>query len=275
MNSRFYSLLKWLLPSFFVLILITSACDNTIDPFEEGAGIYSIYGYLAIDENPNYIRISDLNEPLVSDPDSELDAVVTLENVETGERETLADTVVQFEDVYTHNFRTELEITPETKYQLTVERSDGEISESSATTPEIPEVSIGPTGEDCMSYITVVFEGVTDSMLLRASVGFDYSSDRKWARPVTRRNQEGYLALIFTPQQILDLYFQPAVTGQKVYCHQLDTDQFYLKYDRMGPDWYGTEGEIDTIDVMGGTGRFGGIYRDEKSFTIDDSEIMP
>ncbi len=273
MSFTVRSLLKRYLPAIILPVVIITACDNTIDPFDDSAGIYSIYGYLEIGETPNYIRISDLNEPMIDNPEQGLDAVATLENLESGEQQTLPDSVVQFEDIYTFNFRSDLEIKPETTYRLTVERSDGAQSETYATTPEIPEPQVFPTGENCETFVNVIFPGVTEPMLFRASVGFDYNGERRWVNPVLRQTSQDDIVLAFTPIQILDLYFQPEVTGQKVWCHELDSDQLYVRYDRLGPDWYGSIDESDTLDVVDGSGRFGGLYRDTFSFEIDDVDV--
>lgn len=136
---------------------------------------------LDIYENPNYIRIHDLNIPLTEDSTKTNDATVTLENINENTTEILQDSIIQFDEVYTHNFKTSMDITSETSYQLTIERTDGRAITATATTPRIADTDVEPTGENCVTTITtikLIFKPVIDRHHLEASIGFDYHGER-------------------------------------------------------------------------------------------------
>lgn len=140
---------SWLwLGVFLGVVTMLYGCDNTIEPFDEETGLFSIYGYLSLSEETNVIRIRDLNTPLLRDPTRELDAKASLENLDDGTTEQLERSRLEFDGIYVHNFEVTMPVEPETEYQLTVERSDGVQATSTATTPTLGEVTYGPEGED-------------------------------------------------------------------------------------------------------------------------------
>lgn len=113
-------------------------CDNTLEPFEENIGNYSVYGALDINKDINYIRIKDLSLTNDEAPET-IDITVTLKSLSSGEIETLKDTLVVFDGVNTHNFVSRMNIEPETTYRLTVTDPNGDSFSVSATTPKLIE----------------------------------------------------------------------------------------------------------------------------------------
>lgn len=250
-----------------------TGCDNTINPFDDDDGIYSIYGFLDLDEKQNYIRVHDLNNPIIDDSTRTIDAEVTIKNLDTGESETMVDSTVQFDDAFVFNYVTNLEITPATTYQVTATRSDGRESVASGTTPRIAETHVGPTDELCNEPVRLSFDPIESNLNLRVSIGVDYMNDRHWFNPVMQRGDGEELFVERTPQQMLNRLFEPEIFGE-VNCHELDSEVFHVEYTHLGPGWYDDDEAADAIHtIQNGTGRFGGLYRDSLTFSIDTTNI--
>ncbi|HEX6982923.1 MAG TPA: hypothetical protein VF181_09190 [Balneolaceae bacterium] len=257
-----------LIVTFIIFIGMFASCDNSLDAFDE-RGLYSVHGYLGIFKESNYIRIKELRSPLVPDSTRAIDATVTLQNLRTGESEILQDSVVQFDDIYTHNFRTTLDIVLETTYRLMVERSDGHTLKATATMPPfIAQTKIMPTGGNCLTYIKVTFIPVKDRKLIRSFVGFSYKKRMYWVSwPEARDADTKFTYLYFRPQTVLER------TPFSIACGDLDTDSLYIKYYHYGPDYFDDTVD-DTLRVPGGAGEFGGLYQKIVSFHIDTSHIF-
>lgn len=271
--------------SVIAMAALLPGCDNSMDPFDEEKGSFSIYGYLDIHEEQNYIRIKDINQPHRSDATEAIDAVVTLENIYTGITETLEDSTVEFDGVFTHNFRTTMDITPDTRYRVTAERSDGVTKTVTATTPPIANVTVEPTGENCLTPIELILEPVHDRNDISLEIGFTLNDHRFWVRMQpdipgmqNDNSEDDLFYLLFAPIDILDEVFNPPFGGgERRWCHELDTDQLYVRYTHFGPDFFDetASDSAGVVDIPGGTERFGGLYNDSFSITIDTSKICP
>lgn len=255
---------------------LISGCDNSVNILDRDSGSYSVYGALNVHEDVNYIRIKDLNAPLVEDSTRTFEATVSLENLQTGTSEVLKDTTVQFENVYTHNFRSTLEITPATKYRVTVEHPNGRTTQATATTPRIAETSVEPKHADCETPITITFEPVQDPNDLDVTIGIKRSGKMRWISSFhpSPGNGDDAAHLSFTPLNVLDAIFKLNLNkpDHPVWCHQLDSDEMTIRYTHYGPDFFG-DTPSDSLNVPGGVGRFGGMYDDSFSFTIDTTNI--
>lgn len=251
---------------YLTLILVftaLSSCDNSMDPFNKEKGVYSIYGYLDLDKNVNYIRVKDLNKPLSRDSTDEIDATVTLENVTENKVETLQDTLFKYQDVYTHNFPTTMEINPGDKYQVTAERSDGELVTATATAPQIADANWGPTDSYCQFPIEITFEPVEYKYDLELSIGFDYQDIRYWVNPDVSQVEGKLIVYRFTPNSIINDF--------EIACHNLDDDKLFAKYTHYGPDFdHMVSGNSEDPEK---TVTFGALYEDSFSFKIDTTNI--
>ncbi len=266
--------IRYLLAIFFAGILFLPACDNTIEPFDDSSGIFSIYGVLDINQDVNYIRLNDLNTPLTEDSTEQLDAEVTLENLHTGEQEVLQDTVVRFDDAYVTNFRAEMDIEPATEYEIIAVRSDGASTRSTVTTPVETEASVNVTEPDCTTLVQLSIYPIEDHLEVRPFIGFKYQDEMHWYVPRTNdlMISEDTMEITFTPQSALNGIFRPEFTGEYVYCHQLDTDEYYIRYQRFGPEWH--DDSADSIAIEGGSGRFGGFVEETITRTLDTTDLF-
>lgn len=259
------------------VVVLFPGCDNSVNILDRDTGLYSIYGALDIYADVNHIRVKNLNTPLVGDSTRTIGATVTLKNLRTGTSEILRDSIIQFENVYTHNFRTTLEIMPDTEYRITIEHSDGRTARATATTPHIAETDAVPEGEDCETPIRVQFEPVASPNAIEAELGFDYGGLQHWTPVFKTRSSDSNPDLVFlqfTPKQLLDAVFKPdsPLGGKEVWCHELDNNKIYARYTHFGPD-FGGDTPSDSLNVPGGIGVFGGFYEDSFSFPIDTTNV--
>jgi hypothetical protein len=107
-------------------LLIVVSCDNNLEPLSDDGTIHSVYGYIDIDADTNFIRINELKKPLLEGDTKPFDGVVTLEHLESGSSEILSDSLIVFDEVAASNFLTMLPVIPENTYRLTVVNSGGE-----------------------------------------------------------------------------------------------------------------------------------------------------
>jgi len=135
------SLARWrALPIVLLLVVTTAACDSAVDPIASSDMAFSIYGHLDAAADTQWIRVAPFRSSIFSTPEP-VDAVVSIEEMETGRRIQLVPTPFtqrsgNFNDtLYASNFRTTEPINPGTTYVLTALRSDGRTSSSVALTP--------------------------------------------------------------------------------------------------------------------------------------------
>lgn len=249
------------------------ACDNTLDPIDKETGIYAIYGFLDLDEEINYIRVRDLNAPFTAEATQDIDAVVTLENLESGTTQILESTVMEYEGVFLHNFQVNGKISSDTQYRLTAKRSDGVTVSVLTTTPTMPEPSVVPTNQDCYIPIDVKFEptnGGTIVLRVGFQIGFEY-----WLSPqvlkTNEENPEEKISYTFTPREQLALV--PG-TGGNLSCHDMRDDNFYINYIHYSPGFY-EKISNDPFDILASTERFGALYEDTLFIPIDTSRVCP
>ncbi|MEX2601182.1 MAG: hypothetical protein WD355_06005 [Balneolaceae bacterium] len=89
---------------------------------------FSIYGYLDASADTQWVRVMPVRADLILEP-APIDAIVTLEHVETGESTVMNDSLVAYaHGVYAWNFWTTMDLEPGEAYRLTAEDSDGNSS---------------------------------------------------------------------------------------------------------------------------------------------------
>lgn len=262
-------------------------CDNSIQPLDRQNGVFSIYGILDLREDVNFVRVKDLNRTLLQDTAGTIDATVVIEDLQNGNSDVMQDSIVAFDGVKTHNFYTGMDILPDTRYRVSVERSDGRTVSVEAETPSRARTNVEPVMEDCLTRIRVTFSPIRSRNNLSLTFGFNYKGQRWWVNP--RANSLGDPSdfiedddiqdYSFTPKSILDLY--PPGSGDspfeedngiEIWCHQLDNDQFYIRYTHFGPG-FPESSTSDSLEIPGGAGRLGALYTDTLNFQIDTLNI--
>ena len=257
----------------FIALLASTGCDNTIDPFS-GRSTFSIYGYLNLSEQRQFIRVKDVNEPLVGDSASRsIDATVTLENLSTGAQRTLQDSVINFDGVVTHNFWTDWMPAPDTEYRVTVTRSDGVTTHATTRTPRAIAPVSSPEAGHCLTNFSIPFPGIRNRQRIRqVQVGFlpereddgadgppapgeDRDTDdasnqeRVWvsledtegAQMISRSGADVHIRLL--TEELLRP-FLPSIDTRPMdtyipRCLLLDDDQIYVAYVHLGTNWSG------------------------------------
>lgn len=285
-----------LLGACFVMV---GGCDNTIEPFSE-KGAYAVHGYVNVTSDRQFVRVKPLSVPITKVDSASLDATVTLENRESGTTVTLRDSTFAFEDanarVYTHSYWTDLPITPSTKYRLSVEGPHGSV-QATAVTPTGTRPKVTPPKGGCREEITVVLREMgSRRQHYQSRVGVK-PPDTAWVyyrqhdSPLIGydfglfKTEEGWLAFTFIPENLvrglpnLDLPELPPDKDPRCWevnvCAGLKTTLMQIWYFYLGPDWYGdipedslTYDPLESYDVTGGLGFFGGVIQDWVPFRV-------
>lgn len=147
-----------------VALAALAGCDGTFEPFEEADVAFSLFGYLDVAADTQFVRVGALRSGAFAD--APVEAVVTLEDVETGETVTLRDSVVRFGNGATvHNFWTTMPLAHEATYRLTVTPLDGDPAATASALIETPPPFPTPEFESGISqYSSPEFPPTAQSM---------------------------------------------------------------------------------------------------------------
>lgn len=266
----------WYLFSVILAGFVLGGCDNTLEPLNKEKGIYSVYGFVDVRDEVNYIRVKNMNIPLVDDTSSTIDATVTLTDVNRGISRILEDSLVQFDSVVTHNFRTRLDIQPETTYRLDVEGGDGRTVSATTTTPGIARYNAAPTGEPCDSLITVTFKPVKKETIivmgLQFLIGGQWFGEFRTLQAPVSGSYDGSVSYTFMPLE----FIRESLNDNSLHCWSMDTEYFYVDYIHYGPDYEfgGATNVSDSLQIPGGAGQFVGLLRNSFKIRIDTTEIV-
>jgi hypothetical protein len=120
--------MRFLRSASLLVLLLTTACDDTFSPIEASALRYSLYGYLDASADTQWIRVTPVR-PVAVTTSEPLDVRVTLEHLGTHRVVELRDSVFRQTSAnpelgggafYSHNFWTAEPIEPGASYRLTV-----------------------------------------------------------------------------------------------------------------------------------------------------------
>jgi len=259
------------------LFVFAISCDNSIDPIDRETGIYAVYGILDLNEQTNFIRVRDLNVPFTAEGTREIDAEVTLENLQTGSLQVLESERQQYEDIFAHNFVYNGEVIPETEYRLTVERSDGRAVTMTITTSTKPAPNVAPFNQNC--HVPIDFElSPLDGSTVVLRVGFpDPDPDEEWwwgREHVLKPNDPqspGKVAFTFIPHEQVN---EILLRGNRNCRDTLHDGNIYLSYTHYGPGFYERISE-EPFDIFGSAQRFGALYYDTLAIPVDTSPVCP
>lgn len=276
------------LPLILAGLFLGSCDDRTVNPFEDNVKPYSVYGFLDLDENPNFVRVRQLNKPYFEGQTDSLDATVLFENLQTGVVTELRDSVVLFNGFITNNYIVPEVLTPDSEYKLTVRRSDGEQVESVARVPKItvPEI-VSPNAIQCETMLEIRFHNVIRPEYVRLQIGVRYQGVFHWAT-LGRVNQlrhrtnademfvqmrtRNLLVEIFPPAAIDNPSVNPMGLFPTVNCNMLDQPRIYFRYVHFGPEWDAVRFVTDPLEsssIQDGLGFFGGLRQDTLSYAYN------
>jgi len=130
-----------LLASLLPLLLLMASCEDDFEPLAPTEMAFSIYGFLDAGADTQWVRVTPFRTSILTTPDR-VDAVVTLEDLDTGQVIEMQHRVRSFIFAffgdfrgYAHNFWTDKPISPSGRYRLTARRSDGSSSSAEVTLP--------------------------------------------------------------------------------------------------------------------------------------------
>lgn len=118
---------RWILPSLGIVVMASAVgCESNFEPFAESDLTFTILGFLDTDADTQYIRIVPLRQVVDRGGPDPIDARVTTTDLETGAVVVWRDSVIRFADQsYGHVFWAALNVEPDHRYRIDVERSDG------------------------------------------------------------------------------------------------------------------------------------------------------
>ncbi len=262
-----------LLPVFATILfsIVMWGCDNTLDPLDEEAGVFSMYGALDINEEENYIRANMLNYTIDDTSHTEFAGTMYLENLDTGDIEELRDTMIVSDGVRVFNFRTDMDIYPEHQYRAKIIGDEGGEIESVAKAPNIADFRAYPQQETCDVPITIEVDSVKTGQLSRLEVGIYYSGQLMWTGlPLQLQYSPDpwdHFSLRMMPRSIfLELF------DMDIHCHHLDSEKIYIRYHHLGDDLI-VPSNGESADLLEAEGRFGIFYSAEHEITIDTTNV--
>ena len=113
-------------------LFVLSACDQTFEPLGKNDAVFSMFAVLNASADTQWVRVMPVRESVFSEP-APIDAMVTLEHLETGHVTELRDSLFKYAgsdpdivaDLYVHNFWTTEPLVRGGTYTVLASRSDG------------------------------------------------------------------------------------------------------------------------------------------------------
>ena len=297
MKQTYHTVMKQIIRRILFLLCLcisiqfTGCIERNLNPFEEGAGFYSVYGSLNMDSDTHYIRINDVQTPVRSDTHKNPDVTVFFENLETGNSLTLRDSIIDFSGFITHNYILEQNLEPRTLYSLIVQNEDGHAVNSSLTTPGVTELSIVPNEKVlCLQQIEFTFHNVKYPEHVQMEVGFLRGGGIQWSKiglvdSLRHRDGTDEMFVVMSPRNLLVEVFpphpfpgsvNPRSVAPAVRCHSDNIgDTVHIRYKHFGPEWdifrpgWFPVDPLEWQDVEGGLGFLGAYREGSATFTLN------
>lgn len=152
------------------LIIISGlSCEYTFEPLQENDYFFSMYGYLDLHSNLNWIRVSPVRETIISFEDS-IEASVTLTRESTGD---ISDLVgykftrfVDGKQVYYWNFASEVSLQGGEEYTVRATNADGESSHATIEVPQEFPIPVSQNFDESRFSSLVTGSGVEEFVIL-------------------------------------------------------------------------------------------------------------
>lgn len=130
-------------------MVLTAGCDETFSPIQPSELRLSVFGYLDVSADTQWIRVMPIRPVALTSPDV-LRATVSIENLETGRVIELRDSLfrlsapnpIDFDGFFIHNFWTTEPIDTAATFRFSATLEGGEPSEAIVTTPADYDVEV-------------------------------------------------------------------------------------------------------------------------------------
>ena len=242
--------------------VLVVGCSTDFVSQVDGPEAFTVWGYVDVSADTQWVRVTPVRSSLDPD-DGPLRAVVTLEDVASGERWTLRDSVFTFASGYrAHNLWAAVPIEFDRTYRLRVEGADGGITTADATTPtQAPTVTIRVGEYNYPATITVRgARQVVDLQLLYTvrRGGAVETATFSHYREVEPVPGGGFRALV---------YYLDDVGALGAVSREFEVVETRVLAASAGPGWPDLRGlspgalalPVPTESVEGGLGFFGGV----------------
>lgn len=221
-----------------LLCLLWAGCDTSIEPFHDTGVAYSIYGTLDLQNTPNYIRAHDTRAFLNSEATRDLDIKMVLTNLSTSDSNTLKDSVVVFDQIFTHNFKVESPIDFDTWYKIEIEDEDGfqESLLTKTTKRSQPNLTVNSNDCDDRFYIELSNIDLVAGEKVDAEVALKRGNTWHWTmrQDYYQYNEEtNRLILGWSPNQISELLW-PSPFANGPICKEYDSDYVRFRFTHIG-----------------------------------------
>ena len=222
----------------FTVLFCLSACDTTIEPIADSDPVYSMSGPLDLQRSPNYIRVHNVNSLLNPETTRELDVQMVFTNLTTMESELLRDSVVVFDNLYTHNFKIERPIEYDTRYRIDIEDHRGFRDSLVSVTTKETLMSVSTDTVTCNErfYVELTNIDLDAGERLDTEVAIQTSNTWQWT---PRRDFEEYnsdtntLVLGWSPNTISSLLW-PSPFEMPVPCEEFTRDLVQFRFTHIG-----------------------------------------
>jgi hypothetical protein len=160
------SLRLLLLPALGAALLLLAACEESVDPLLRTNRYYSMYGFLNMNRDTQYVRVDEIRETLQLTRREPLNGRVTSRDLMTGEVIAWRDSIFTYGDgTIAHVFWAPLRVIPTHRYRIEVVRADGAVSSVETTIPPQPVAVVHPPetrviGQQITVLQTVVWQNV-------------------------------------------------------------------------------------------------------------------
>lgn len=218
------------------LTIMLMSCETSIEPIiEEGKG-YSIYGPLNISESPNYLRVH--NNKAILNPEGTLpmDANISFTNLDNGESEILEDQIIEFDGLYTHNFKIDMPIEFDTRYQVYLDDGEGITSTLTTVTTKESAINVLKDNARCSDDFKLQLSNINVEAgeHLGVEIGLEAGNSWLWTNRITSAtydSDENIVTFSFTPYDISVSLF-----GQfdAIECSEFSSDIIRFRFTHIG-----------------------------------------
>jgi hypothetical protein len=193
----------WVALACVLSLPFASGCDDGFSPIEPSELEFSIFGTLDASADTQWIRVMPIR-PLVDSRPETLGLRVTLEEIGSGRRIEMRDSVFRFpasnpefrtEEVRVLNFWTAERIEPGATYRFTAVRDGGRIAEAIVEVPPDYEVEILPLDHPNADSLRIV--GLRNLVLVNAVSIYERGCIFQYPYPFERGDREERTMLIW------------------------------------------------------------------------------